>query len=92
MTGSEPQIGIENGLVDGSHDVFLPRLDDNGAGVGSVDVGCLANLGGCAVIINLHTVEHAGVSLSRTDFLKFLLKEMDGGLHAVFCLVDTGFR
>lgn len=63
----ETEVGIEDGFVDGTKDAFLPRLDNDAACIGGVDVGYLADLGGGAVVVNFYTVEHAGIGFASTN-------------------------
>lgn len=92
MARCEAEVGVEDGLVDGAHDGLLPGLDDDGACVGGVDVGHLADFGHGAVVVDFDAVEHAGVGLAGADLGQLFLQEAQRALHAVFCLVEASFR
>src|SRR5690606_28527371 len=82
--GRQPEIRVQNGLLDGRDHRLLPRLHDERARVLDVDGRGLRDRHLRAVVLDGDVIEETGVSTTGAQPPKLVLQRLDRLLHAVF--------
>ena len=81
---SDAHVRVHDGLLDVADLLLVPRLDGNGTGIGSGDVGNLVQRNSGTVRFYTYAIENGYVSTASTYTAQLLFQEHRSHLHALF--------